>query len=69
MIKAMTQDGRNWDYLIQSAATYKKSYFHGYGNSPIQGTSLCGLDANMPKYKCVLAPTIVDGGKLKRFGA
>ena len=33
------------------------------------GNELCGIDASIPRFNCVLTPTIADGGKLKRFGA
>ena len=67
-IQAVTKNGRKWEYVAQVMATGENSYFHGYTNATQPPVELCGLDPTIPRFKCVLAPTIVDGGKLKRFG-
>jgi len=68
LIRARTSDGRTWGYWAEMLLAGGNSRFHGYGNASAGEFVLCGLDASKPLFKCVLAPTISDDGKLKRFG-
>jgi len=69
-LKAETMDGKSWEYSAKPVVAGGGAYFHGYPGASMQAVSfLCGINAEIPHFKCVLAPTIADGGKLKRFGA
>ncbi len=68
VLKAETSNGVEWTYSADLMSLDGTNRFDGYGGA-MPNFPLCGLNSAAPEVKCVIAPTIVDNGRLKYFGA